>query len=230
VKVWRPEVISSGLLSIGGKTITDSNYTHILAIVDRSGSMAWNEVDKEMTAALNTLFKEQAALDGKCLVDYAQFDTEFEKVYEDRPVAYATAKIEPRYGTALIDAIGQGTTELGRKLKALPETQRPGKVLVAVVTDGGENSSREYRADQVKDMLTEQQDKYGWDYVFLGANIDAVEVGNLYGFKSSKSMTFDTANTGETINSLNVYASAYRGTAGASAAFSDEDREKAVAK
>jgi hypothetical protein len=207
--------------------ITDSNYTHILAIVDRSGSMSWNNTDKEMTAALNSFFKEQAKLDGKCLVDYVQFDTEYEKVYSDRPVGEAEAFINPRWGTALVDAIGRGTVELGRKLKALPEAHRPGKVQVVVVTDGGENSSHEYTADKVREMVTEQRDKYDWDYVFLGANIDAVETGAMYGFAQGSSMTFDTRNTGATISSLNSYTTGYR-TKGA-AAFSDEDRKNAVA-
>lgn len=192
--------------------------------------MAWNKTDREMTAALNSFFKEQGELDGKCLVDYVQFDTEYEKVYEDRPVYAAEAVIQPRWGTALVDAIGRGSVELGRKLRALPEAHRPGKVLVVVVTDGGENSSREYTADKVRELVQEQTDKYDWDYVFLGANIDAVATGELYGFKSGKSMTFDTANTGQTISSLNAYATSYRGAAGAAAAFTDEDRTKAVTK
>lgn len=190
--------------------------------------MGWNGVDKEMTNALNLYFKEQAKLDGKCLVDYVQFDTEYETVFENTPVYAAEAVIDPRGGTALVDAIGRGTVELGRKLRALPEAKRPGKVQVIIVTDGGENSSREFTADKVRKMVTEQQDKWSWDYVFLGANIDAVATGGLYGFKHGKSMTFDTANTQGTIASLNAYTTAYRGTAGAAAAFTDADRENAV--
>lgn len=192
--------------------------------------MGFGGVDKEMTNALNLYFKEQAKLDGKCLVDYVQFDTEYEKVYDDKPVAEAEAVIHPRGGTALVDAIGRGSVELGRKLKALPEAHRPGKVQVVIVTDGGENSSREFTAEAVRELVTAQQDKYDWDYVFLGANIDAVATGQMYGFKGGKSMTFDTANTGETVASLNAYTTSYRGAAGAAAAFTDEDRKNAMAK
>ena len=204
--------------------ITDSNYTHVLAIVDRSGSMY--TIAKEMTAALNHFFADQAKLEGVCLVDYVQFDGHYEKVFEDVVVGEAKAVIEPRGSTALVDAIGKGTVELGEKLSNLPEARRPGKVLVVVVTDGGENSSQEWKADQVKKLVSDQQDKYGWDYVFLGANMDAVATGNMYGFKSDKSMTYDVNNTDVTMASLSNYTTQYR-TVG-SAAFTSEDRENAV--
>jgi hypothetical protein len=238
-------VISRPSKSIGGKTITDSNYTHILAIVDKSGSM-WG-VHEQMQSALNEFFKTQAAVEGKCLVDYVQFsagnpawgrsldrrvdiNNGYEKVYQDAPVAEATAVIHPGGGTALLDAIGRGTVELGKKLKALPEPHRPGKVLVVVVTDGEENSSFQYTVADIKAMVTKQQDVYEWDYVFLGANIDAVATGGMYGFKADKSMDFNINNNESvmaTSAALSSYTTAYRGTAGAAAAFSDDDRKKA---
>lgn len=208
--------------------MTDSNYTHVLAIVDRSGSMGAGNVYLEMQNALNDWFKEQAKVEGKCLVDYAQFDTVFTKVYEAKPVEHATAVIEPRGMTALLDAIGRGVTELGEKLAAMPESQRPGKVLVAVVTDGMENSSREYTAAQVKELVQKQQDEFNWEFVFLGANMDAVAVGGLYGFKPESSLTFniyDGESVVATSSALSNYTTAYRG--GSKAAFSDEDRKKA---
>ena len=204
--------------------MTDNNYTHILAIVDRSGSM--NSCATDMVGALNQFFDEQSQLEGKCLVDYVQFDDRYEKVFSDTNIEDARASIHPRGMTALIDAIGRGTVELGTKFKRLSEAKRPGKVLVVVVTDGHENASKEYTAATVKEMITEQQDKWNWDYVFLGANIDAVAVGDLYGFKADKAMTFNTQNAGNTMSSLSGYTTAYR--SGALAAFSDEDREKAT--
>lgn len=190
--------------------------------------MAYGNVDKEMTNALNVYFEEQTKFGGKCLVDYAQFDTFYEQVYSDKPVADARAVIVPRGGTALVDAIGRGATELGAKLKRLPEAHRPGTVLVVIVTDGGENSSREYTADQVREIVTRQENDYNWEFVFLGANIDAVAVGGLYGFKAGSSMTYDTANTEAVMASLNNYSNVTRG--GLKANFSDEDRKKAVQK
>lgn len=212
--------------------MTDSNYTHILAIVDRSGSMGYGGADKEMTNALNIFFKEQAKIEGKCLVDYVQFDTEYEKVYDDRHIVEAEAVIEPRGGTALVDAIGRGTKDLGRKLAKLREVDRPGTVIVVVVTDGGENSSREFSAEQVKAMVEEQQGKWNWDYVFLGANIDAVATGGLYGFAAGKSMNFNIHNadavyaTSAALNSYTVGARGPQGPKGVE--FTEEDRKKAM--
>ena len=182
-----------------------------------------------MVEALNEYFKGQAELEGKCLVDYVQFDTQYEQVYSDTDISAAEAFIQPRGGTALIDAIGRGTDELGKKLKALPEALRPGKVLVVVVTDGYENSSRRYTASQVKDMVTKQQDVWKWEYVFLGANIDAVAVGDLYGFEAGKSLTFnidDDVAVAATSQVLSAHTHTYRG--GGNYTFSDDDRQKSM--
>ena len=211
--------------------MTDSNYTHILAIVDRSGSMSWGGVAKEMTHALDKYFEGQAEVEGKCLVDYVQFDTVYEKVFEDTPVVEAKAVIQPRGGTALLDAIGRGTVELGTKLKRLPEHARPGTVLVVVVTDGQENSSVEYSAEKVKALINKQEDKYSWEYFFLGANIDAVATGDQFGFKRGNTLTFDINNAqavSATMDSLAVSNATYR--SGGTYAFSDEEREAAVGK
>lgn len=204
--------------------MTDSNKTQLLVIVDRSGSMA--PVAADMRGGLDTFFKEQSELDGECLVDYIQFDTEYEKVFEDRPVADAKAVLQPRGGTALLDAIGKGVTELGEKLAKLNEDQRPGTVLVVVVTDGYENSSTEWSADAVKAIIKEQEDKWNWKFTFLGANIDAVAVGAQFGFSSDSSLTYSTANIGQTMSSLNTYAGATR--SGLKGAYSDEDRRAAL--
>jgi hypothetical protein len=209
--------------------ITDSSYTHILAIVDRSGSMAMNYANVEMTRALNDYFTEQAKVEGKCLVDYVQFDTEYEKVFEDTDVEKANAVITPRGGTALLDAVGRGSVELGEKLAALPEVHRPGKVQVVIVTDGGENSSREWTYDRLKTLIETQTNKYDWDFVFLGANIDAPTVGAQFGINPNKAITFDIYNSqavGATSASLSAYTTTYRG--GGAASFSDEDRKAAV--
>lgn len=197
-----------------------------MLVVDRSGSMITSA--ERMTEAMNEFLEAQAALEGKCLVDYAQFDTRYEVLYSDRPVAEATALIQPRGGTALLDAIGRATNDLGRKLRALPEAHRPGKVLVVVVTDGMENSSREYTAHAVKQLVRQQEDTYQWEYLFLGANIDAVAVGDMYGFKADNALTFNIGKDETVIATsaaLNNYATTYRG--GSKAAFSDEERAAA---
>ncbi len=208
--------------------MTNKDYTHILAIVDRSGSMSWGNVHLEMANALNIYFDEQAQLPGICKVDYAQFDTQYETVFEDLDATDAEAIIQPRGSTALIDAIGIGTVNLGTKLDALAEDDRPGTVLIVIVTDGGENASREYTLAQVREMVEKQESEFAWEYVFLGANIDAVATGTSFGMKAGNTMTFDTANIGVTAASLGNYTTTYR-SAG-KAEFTEDDRQKAVDK
>jgi len=184
--------------------------------------------NKEMESALNSYFSEQAIEPGTCLVDYVQFDGLYEKVFEDRPVSWAKAVIEPRGMTALYDAIGRGSYELGKKFANMPESRRPGKVLVLVVTDGLENASREWTAGALRDLIRKQEDKYSWEYVFLGANMDAVEVAQTFGIKASNSLTYDTAYAGAAMATVSGLTSTYR--AGGHINITDEDRKNAVQK
>lgn len=209
------------------RRMTNPDYTHLLVIVDRSGSMA--TCYQDMIGGLDTLFAEQAKLEGECLVDYVQFDTEYELVFENVPVAAAKAQLQPRGGTALLDAIGKGVTTLGEKLDALDADERPGKVLVVIITDGHENASVDWTADSVKTLIAEQESTYSWDFTFLGANIDAVAVGQTFGVSAGKTLNFNTNNIEATSMSLNTYVGAVRGAKGpggaASVTYSDEDRK-----
>lgn len=203
--------------------MTDNTYTHLLVVVDRSGSMV--PVANDMIGGMDAFFAEQAKVEGKCLVDYAQFDTEYELVHQDVPVADVKAVLEPRGATALLDAIGKSVTTLGRRFAKMDESKRPGKVIVVVVTDGMENSSREWTAESVKGLVKQQEDQYAWDFVFLGANMDAVDVGTQYGFGAGKSLTYDTNNTYAMSASLSNYTTRSRVGDAAVNAFTDSERE-----
>lgn len=198
-----------------------------MAIVDRSGSMI--SCADEMRTALSTFFNDQSKEPGVCLVDYVQFDNQYDKVYEDVEVSKAGATLDPRGSTALLDAVGKGTIELGDKLRKKDESERPGNVIVVVVTDGHENASHEFSYTAVNTLVTEQQDRWNWKYIFLGANIDAEAVGARFGFKRGSTMTYDTANTRGSLAMASALVSQYRGGNDA-ATFSDEDRKKAVDK
>jgi hypothetical protein len=183
-----------------------------------------------MRNALDTFFKDQAKEEGVALVDYVQFDNTVETVFTDREVSKAEAVLQPRGGTALLDAVGKSVVELGEKLAGKDEDKRPGLVQVVVVTDGFENASQEWTASKVRDLIKQQTDKYGWDFVFLGANMDAQQVGASFGFDPNKSLTYDTHNTGAMSASLSGYTSNTRsnvrvGAAAASVNFTDEDRK-----
>jgi hypothetical protein len=207
--------------------MTDANYTHLAVVLDRSGSMV--SIKDDMENGLNELFREQAKLPGVCLVDLAKFDTVYEVDFEDTPVADAKAVLQPRGGTALLDAIGKTVTHLGEKLASEVEHKRPGKVIVVVVTDGYENSSVEWTRTAVKDLVTQQQDQWNWEFIFLGANMDAIDVAGSYGFKSGSSITYaaNAKGAANVTQSLNSYVGATRG--GLAASFTDEDRENATA-
>lgn len=201
--------------------MTNAQYTHIKTVVDRSGSM--RGLKNDMIGGMNEFFKSQNELPGKCLVDYSQFDNIYELVFEDVDVADAKAVLEPRGGTALLDAIGYATVELGEKLDKLDEDEKPGKVIVVVVTDGFENSSKEWSPEKVKELIQTQENDFSWEFVFLGANMDAEAIGTSYGFNPDRALTYNTSNIGATSASLSGYATATR--SGLSSGFTQADRD-----
>lgn len=205
--------------------MTDQNFTAIAVLMDRSGSMQLIKTDAE--GALNSFVEEQRKVDGKATLRLSQFDNEYETVFESVDLAdVKPITLQPRGSTALNDGIGHLVTDFGAELAAMPEDERPGKVLVVIVTDGHENSSREWSVNTVRDLVEAQRDKYGWEFVFLAAGQDAVLTGQSYGFSAGSSLTFDTANIGTTSSMLSTYTTTYRGAGKAS--FSDEDRAAAV--
>ena len=206
--------------------MTDSSYTHILVIVDRSGSMV--SIAEDMKGGLNEFFKSQSIDGQKTLVDYVQFDDAYESVFEDKPVSDAQAFLVPRGMTALVDAVGKSVVGLGEKLAKKSEDERPGQVIVVLVTDGHENASKDWHADQVKQLLKTQESQWGWEFVFLGANMDAVEVGAALGFAAGSSLTYDASSrgVGMATASLATYTSYLR--SGNKRSFSESDRKAAT--
>jgi len=166
----------------------DTHYTALLFVIDRSGSMS--KIRDDMVGGLTTLLDEQKNLPGFVTVDIVQFDNAIETVCEMASPEDVTISLEPRGGTALHDAIGFGVNGFAQRINALPEHAKPQAVQVIVVTDGHENASREYSAAQVKDLVTAKQADPTWDFLFLGANQDAVLAGGALGFASDASMTF----------------------------------------
>lgn len=170
--------------------MTNADKTLIAALLDRSGSM--QRIVADMCGGFDSFIATQAGAPGVTEVTLAQFDNRYEVVYHDRPVeTVPPLTLEPRGSTALLDAIGRFITDIGAGLAALPEDQRPGDVTVLVMTDGCENASREWTAEAVRALIAQQETVYGWDFVFLGANMDAVAVGSGLGFAPGKSLTFD---------------------------------------
>jgi hypothetical protein len=136
----------------------------------------------------------------------------------------------PRGSTALLDAQGRTIVELGQELAALPESERPSKVIVVTLTDGLENASRQYNLEKIGEMIREQRDKYNWDFVFLGANQDAIATAAAMSIPLPSAMSYSTSKAGiaATMAAVSNYVGAAR--KGKAAAFSAEDRKAAVEK
>lgn len=207
--------------------MTNPDLTLIAVLVDRSGSMT--ACREDMQGGINTFIAEQAKQPGSAEVALAQFDSHYELVWPVQPIAEAgTYELIPRGSTALLDAMGRFITEIGEQLAARAEDARPGKVVVLIVTDGMENASREWTRAQVKELVTQQQNQWGWEFVFLGANMDAVGEAASFGITRNASLTYDVDNAGPVLAAASAYTSNLRSTG--VAMFSEKDRQDAVKK
>jgi hypothetical protein len=160
--------------------MTNADYTHLTLLVDRSGSMG--TVQSDAQGGINELLAKQFALPGKLTVTLVEFDTEIDTVVRmgNEPVTYL---LEPRGMTRLLDAAGIEIKRTGADLASIDEAERPGRVLV--VTDGQENSSSEYRFEQVRALVEEQISAYQWVFQFIGAD-DAAWQGESMGMKTAR--------------------------------------------
>ncbi len=172
--------------------------TDITIILDRSGSM--HSIRTDTIGGFNRFLSDQQAAPGEASITLNQFDHEFQRVLTAAPIQSALplthATFVPRGNTALLDAIGRSITETGKRLSAINEGQRPGKVAVVIITDGMENASREYTRERINQMISHQRDAYQWEFVFLAANQDAIAVGQSLGVKAANSMTYAANSAG----------------------------------
>ncbi len=207
------------------------SFTRIAIVLDRSGSM---ESCKESTVAgFNEFMRRQRELPGEATIKLVQFDDQYETVFDVNLKScpeLTQNTFVPRGSTALFDAQGRTIVELGRELAALPEHERPSKVIVVTLTDGLENASKQYNLQQISEMIREQRDKYKWDFVFLGANQDAIATAEAMNIPLPSAMSYSTSKAGvaATMAAVSHYVGAARG--GKVAAFSPEDRKAAMDK
>lgn len=173
----------------------NSNLTEIIFLLDRSGSMGGLEGDT--IGGFNAFIEKQRKVEGKTLVTAVLFDDHYEMVWngiEAENVRLTSNEYYVRGCTALLDAIGKTILDVGYRLAKTNENERPGKVIFVISTDGFENASREYSYKKVKELISHQQEKYNWDFIFLGANIDTereadslgINVENAYSFEASE--------------------------------------------
>lgn len=169
-----------------------NGYSDITVVLDRSGSMAC--LVDEVIGAFNTFVDEQQQVAGQASFSLVQFDDRYE-VYLDAVDLAKVGRLDrttyvPRGMTALYDAVGRAIVATGTRLAALDEAERPDKVVFLIQTDGMENASREFDAVTLQAMIRHQQDKYAWEFVFLGANIDAGSVAEEIGIARDKALQY----------------------------------------
>jgi len=180
--------------------------TDISILLDRSGSMA--TIAGDTIGGFNTWLKSQKAEPGSATLSLAQFDSEgFDYTCRNTDIqmvadlSYAT--FSPRGSTPLLDSMARLINETGARLREMSPSARPDKVIMVIITDGEENASREKTYQQVCDMVNHQRDKYGWEFIYLGANQDAIKVGQSIGVLPQFSGTYTNQNTTAAYNVLN---------------------------
>ena len=192
--------------------MTNPNLTAIGFILDRSGSMGY--IADDTIGGFNQFLKTQKESEGEAVVTFAQFDNVYEVVHDyvdinDVP-ELTSETFQPRGGTALLDAMGNMINDFGNKFKNMEESERPGNVIIVVITDGHENQSREFTKDEIFDNVTHQKETYDWNFIFLGAGQDAIAVGTSYGFNIDSSVSYSSGKISSTMNQLGGKVSRFR--------------------
>ena len=162
------------------------NLTELVFILDRSGSMAGLEQDT--IGGFNAMLQKQRVEPGEAVISTVLFDNETDVIHDrislDRVPALTEKEYYVRGCTALLDAVGGAIHHIGNVHKYAREEDRPEKTLFVITTDGLENASRRYTYDKVKSMIERQREKYGWEFLFLGANIDAAREAARFGIRA----------------------------------------------
>jgi hypothetical protein len=157
------------------------NLTEIVFLLDRSGSM--RGLEEDTIGGFNSFVERQRSLKGQTIITTVLFDDQYEILWngiDAREVKLTNKEYYVRGCTALLDAVGRTILDVGYRLSMTKESRRPGKVIFVITTDGMENASREFTYEKVKELIKHQQEKYSWEFIFLGANIDApIEAANI---------------------------------------------------
>ena len=202
------------------------NLTEIVFILDRSGSMSGLEADT--IGGFNSMIEKQKKENGEALISTVLFDNVSEVIHDRVPVQ----KVEPmtdrdysvRGCTALLDAIGGAIHHIGNVHKYARNEDVPEHTLFVITTDGMENASRRYDSEKVKKMIERQKNRYGWEFLFIGANIDSVETAKHFGINSDRSVNYhaDGQGTAVVFDAVSKTVCNFRKSRPLSSSWSDE--------
>lgn len=180
----------------------NKNLTEIIFILDRSGSMA--HLEEDTIGGYNSFLKKQMNEEGDATVTTVLFDDKFEIIHDNADIKKVNPLTDKEYYargmTALLDAIGKTINHVGNRHKFAPSSLVPNKTLVVIITDGYENSSCEYNIKQIKAMIERQKEKYNWEFLFLGANIDAISAAGDIGITPDFAATYQADKMGTSMN------------------------------
>ena len=185
----------------------NQNRTELVFILDMSGSMG--HLTDDTIGGFNSVLKEQANKDGEVFVTTYLFNNNSRMLHDRLPIGEVPAMTNADYRaagcTALIDALGDAIRHIVSIHRYARPEDIPGHTIFVVTTDGMENASHKYTSDQVKKMITHEQDKNGWEFIFLAANIDAVETAERYGIRSERAVNYhdDPMGTTRVYESIN---------------------------
>lgn len=179
-----------------------SDLTELVFILDRSGSMGGLESDT--IGGYNALLEKQKDVPGEAIVTTVLFDDRYELLH-DRIMLSGLCPITGkdyyvRGNTALMDAIGKTIHKIENAHRHTGESQRPGKTLMVITTDGLENASREYTYQRVRQMIEQQKEEFGWEFLFLGANIDAIAAAGRFGIAADRAVNYHADSAGTRLN------------------------------
>ncbi|SFS82834.1 VWA domain-containing protein [Paenibacillus sp. 453mf] len=176
--------------------------TELVFILDKSGSMGG--LEKDTIGGYNSMLAKQQAVEGECHMTTVLFDNNYELLHDRIDIKAVSPITEKEYCvggmTALLDAIGRTIHKIGNAQKHTSDDSRAEKVMFVIITDGEENSSREYSSEQIKAQIKCQKTKYGWEFIFLGANIDAVETASSFGISADRAQNYHADSEGVELN------------------------------
>lgn len=168
------------------------NYTHISILLDKSGSMG--SCLNDTIGGFNQFLKTQKEVDGEATVTLVQFNNNYDMIIDMLPLTNAedlsTRNYQPNGGTALLDAIGRTINNVEAKLSEKNEDEKPEKVIFVIITDGEENASREFARDQIMTMINNHRGEQKWEFVFIGANQDAIQAGGSMGIRAGNTLNY----------------------------------------